>query len=159
MSKFTKIRLTKFSESMVDLMDGRAICIDKSDQWYGLIFFKDPDDCSWVSKRKATRLEMTLAFTRKKMIKTSTMNQNEPSANQLTDNSCANIPYTPEEDAEFARIERNQQISEFACIERNQDIALLANVIRQSPTTSAEAIAARVLDAGYQFSGSAVQLK
>ncbi|MEL4247790.1 hypothetical protein [Shewanella xiamenensis] len=75
--------------------------------------------------------------------------------NQLTDNSRANfcgsngadIPYTPEEDAEFARIERNQ------------DIALLANVIRTSPTTSAEAIAARVLDAGYQFSGSAVRLK
>ncbi len=147
MSKFTKLRLTKFSESMVDLMDGRAICIDKSDQWYGLIFFKDPDDCCWVSKRKATRLEMTLAFTRKKMIKTSTMNQNEPSENQLTDNSCANIPYTPEEDEAFARIQRNQ------------DIALLANVIRQSPTTSAEGIAARVLDAGYQFSGSAVQLK
>lgn len=59
----------------------------------------------------------------------------------------ADIPYTPEEDAEFARIERNQ------------DIALLANVIRSSPTTSAEAIAARVLDAGYQFSGSAVRLK
>ena len=59
----------------------------------------------------------------------------------------ADIPYTPEEDAEFARIERNQ------------DIALLANVIRTSPTTSAEGIAARVLDAGYQFSGSAVQLK
>ncbi|MCT8871575.1 hypothetical protein [Shewanella xiamenensis] len=59
----------------------------------------------------------------------------------------ADIPYTPEEDAEFARIERNQ------------DIALLANVIRTSPTTSAEAIAARVLDAGYQFSGSAVRLK
>ncbi|MFG0454523.1 hypothetical protein [Shewanella mangrovisoli] len=76
-------------------------------------------------------------------------------ANQLTDKSraafCgstgADIPYTPEEDAEFARIERNQ------------DIALLANVIRTSPTTSAEAIAARVLDAGYQFSGSAVRLK
>lgn len=68
-------------------------------------------------------------------------------SNKLTDNSCANIPYTPEEDAEFARIERNQ------------DIALLANVIRSSPTTSAEAIAARVLDAGYQFSGSAVRLK
>ncbi|TVL22887.1 hypothetical protein AYI92_03225 [Shewanella xiamenensis] len=71
--------------------------------------------------------------------------------NQLTDNSrkksCSDIPYTPEEDAEFARIERNQ------------DIALLANVIRSSPTTSAEAIAARVLDAGYQFSGSAVRLK
>lgn len=75
--------------------------------------------------------------------------------NQLTDNSraafCgrngADIPYTPEEDAEFARIERNQ------------DIALLANVIRTSPTTSAEAIAALVLDAGYQFSGSAVRLK
>ncbi len=79
--------------------------------------------------------------------------------NQLTDNSraafCgrngaqhgADLPYTPEEDAEFARIERNQ------------DIALLANVIRTSPTTSAEAIAARVLDAGYQFSGSAVRLK
>ncbi|MFB2668908.1 hypothetical protein ACE02U_08975 [Shewanella xiamenensis] len=59
----------------------------------------------------------------------------------------ADIPYIPEEDAEFARIERNQ------------DIALLANVIRTSPTTSAEAIAARVLDAGYQFSGSAVRLK
>lgn len=91
--------------------------------------------------------------------------------NQLTDNSraafCgrngaqhgADLPYTPEEDAEFARIERNQQISEFSRIERNQDIALLANVIRTSPTTSAEAIAARVLDAGYQFSGSAVRLK
>ncbi|MCS6259849.1 hypothetical protein G3479_11385 [Shewanella baltica] len=68
-------------------------------------------------------------------------------ANQLTDNSYANIPYTPEEDEAFARIQRNQ------------DIALLANVIRTSPTTSAEGIAARVLDAGYQFSGSAVQLK
>lgn len=76
-------------------------------------------------------------------------------SNQLSDNSraafCrsngADIPYTPEEDAEFARIERNQ------------DIALLANVIRTSPTTSAEGIAARVLDAGYQFSGSAVRLK
>jgi len=80
-------------------------------------------------------------------------------ANQLTDNSraafCgrngaqhgADLPYTPEEDAEFARIERNQ------------DIALLANVIRTSPTTSAEGIAARVLDAGYQFSGSAVRFK
>lgn len=71
--------------------------------------------------------------------------------NQLTDNSrkksCSDIPYTHEEDAEFARIERNQ------------DIALLANVIRSSPTTSAEGIAARVLDAGYQFSGSAVRLK
>lgn len=70
-----------------------------------------------------------------------------------------NIPHTPEEDAEFARIERNQQMSEFARIERNQEIALLANVIRTSPTTSAEAIAERVLDAGYQFSGSAVRLK
>lgn len=87
--------------------------------------------------------------------------------NQLTDNSraafCgrngADIPYTPEEDAEFARIERNQQISEFSRIERDHEIALLANVIRTSPTTSAEAIAARVLDAGYQFSGSAVRLK
>ncbi|MDV5390765.1 hypothetical protein [Shewanella xiamenensis] len=72
-------------------------------------------------------------------------------ANQLSDNSranfCADIPYTQEEDAEFARIERNQ------------DIALLANVIRESKTTSAEAIAERVLDAGYQFSGSAVRLK
>ncbi|MBW0298524.1 hypothetical protein B4P00_20260 [Shewanella xiamenensis] len=71
--------------------------------------------------------------------------------NQLADNSCskscADIPYTPEEDAEFARIERNQEI------------ALLANVIRKSPTTSAEAIAERVLDAGYQFSGSAVRFK
>ncbi|MCU8044386.1 MULTISPECIES: hypothetical protein [unclassified Shewanella] len=72
-------------------------------------------------------------------------------ANQLTDKSREKsleiIPYTPEEDEAFARIQRNQ------------DIALLANVIRQSPTTSAEGIAARVLDAGYQFSGSAVQLK
>lgn len=72
-------------------------------------------------------------------------------ANHLTDKSCekscTDIPYTPEEDEAFARIQRNQ------------DIALLANVIRTSPTTSAEAIAARVLDAGYQFSGSAVQLK
>ncbi|MEL4405801.1 hypothetical protein [Shewanella xiamenensis] len=80
-------------------------------------------------------------------------------ANQLTDNSYANIPYTPEEDAEFARIERNQQISEFSRIERDHEIALLANVVRTSPTTSAEAIAERVLDAGYQFSGSAVRLK
>lgn len=80
-------------------------------------------------------------------------------SNQLTDNSCANIPYTPEEDAEFARIALNQQISEFSRIERDHEIALLANVIRTSPTTSAEAIAARVLDAGYQFSGSAVRLK
>ncbi|QQK59688.1 hypothetical protein FJD32_009335 [Shewanella sp. LC6] len=88
-------------------------------------------------------------------------------ANQLTDNSCvafcgsngADIPYTPEEDAEFARIERNQQISEFSRIERDHEIALLANVIRTSPTTSAEGIAARVLDAGYQFSGSAVRFK
>ncbi|MFB2662009.1 hypothetical protein [Shewanella mangrovisoli] len=73
--------------------------------------------------------------------------------------SYADIPHTSEEDAEFERLERNQQLSEFARIERNQDIALLANVIRTSPTTSAEAIAARVLDAGYQFSGSAVRLK
>lgn len=72
-------------------------------------------------------------------------------ANQLTDKSREKsykiIPYTPEEDEAFA------------LIQRNQDIAMLANVIRQSPTTSAEGIAARVLDAGYQFSGSAVQLK
>ncbi|MCU8008476.1 hypothetical protein L5M11_13220 [Shewanella sp. SM87] len=72
-------------------------------------------------------------------------------ANQLTDKSREQsykiIPYTPEEDEAFARIQRNQ------------DIALLANVIRTSPTTSAEGIAARVLDAGYQFSGSAVELK
>lgn len=145
MAKLTKIRLTKFSETMVQLSDWCAICVDKSDPWYGLIFFKDSGDCSWVSKRKATPLEMEHATSRKAMI------NSLPSENQLTDNSCAkscaDIPYTPEEDAEFARIERNQ------------DIALLANVIRTSPTTSAEAIAARLLDAGYQFSGSAVRLK
>lgn len=74
-----------------------------------------------------------------------------PAPNQLTDKSCANsgsdIPYTPEEDAEFARIERKQEI------------ALLANVIRSAPTTSAEGIAARVLDAGYRFAGSDMRLK
>ncbi|MEL4429844.1 hypothetical protein [Shewanella mangrovisoli] len=88
--------------------------------------------------------------------------RNWPALNQaigVVGDSGANIPHTPEEDAEFERLERNQQLSEFARIERNQDIALLANVIRTSPTTSAEAIAARVLDAGYLFSGSAVRLK
>lgn len=69
------------------------------------------------------------------------------------------LDHTPEEDEAFELLERNQQSTEFARIERNQDIALLANVIRTSPTTSAEAIAARVLDAGYQFSGGAVRLK
>ena len=149
---------SKFSETMVEIAIGKVVCIDKSNDFYGLLFFKHPDGM-WVSQSKATRLEMALALSRKAMIKSSVLQQNESPVNQLTDNSCANIPYTPEEDAEFARIERNQQISEFACIQRNQDIALLANVIRQSPTTSAEGIAARVLDAGYQFSGSAVQLK
>ncbi|WP_260846462.1 hypothetical protein [Shewanella xiamenensis] len=140
-----KLCFSKFSETMVQLSNWCAICVDKSHPWYGMIFFKDPGDCSWVSKRKATPLEMEHATSLKAMIDSSTQE------NQLTDNSrkksCSDIPYTPEEDAEFARIERNQ------------DIALLANVIRSSPTTSAEAIAARVLDAGYQFSGSAVRLK
>lgn len=70
------------------------------------------------------------------------LHQYVPAPNQLTDKSCANsgadIPYTPEEDVE---------------------IALLAKVIRSAPTTSAEGIAARVLDAGYRFAGSDMRLK
>lgn len=65
--------------------------------------------------------------------------------NQLTD-KCADIPHTPEEDAEFERIERNQEI------------ALMANVIRSSPTTSAEGIATRMFDAGYRFDSSKVEV-
>lgn len=145
-------------DKMVEIAIGKAVCIDKSNDFFGWLFFKNPDGM-WVSQSKATRLEMALALSRKAMIKSSVLQQNESPVNQLTDNSCANIPYTPEEDAEFDRIERNQQISEFSRIERDHEIALLANVIRQSKTTSAEGIAARVLDAGYQFSGSAVQLK
>lgn len=81
-------------------------------------------------------------------------------ANQLTDNSraafCgsngaqhgADLPYTPEEDAEFARIERNHEI------------ALMANVIRSTVRThSAEGIATRLFEAGYRFDSSAVCLK
>lgn len=145
-------------DKMVEIAIGKAVCIDESNDFFGWLFFKHPDGM-WVSQSKATRLEMVLALSRKAMIKSSVLQQNESPVNQLTDNSCANIPYTPEEDAEFARIERNQQISDFSRIERDHEIALLANVIRTSPTTSAEGIAARVLDAGYQFSGSAVQLK
>lgn len=136
---------SKFSETMVEIAIGKAVCIETSDDFFGWIFINQ--DGHWVSNSKATPLEMAQATSRKAMINSSLLQQNESPKNQLTDNSCANIPYTPEEDAEFARIERNQ------------DIALLANVIRSSPTTSAEAIAARVLDAGYQFSGSAVRLK
>ncbi|MEL4294061.1 hypothetical protein [Shewanella xiamenensis] len=133
-------------DKMAEIAIGQAVCIDKSNDFFGRIFFKHPDGM-WVDESKATRLEMALAISRKAMIESSSMQQSEFTENQLSDNSYANIPHTPEEDAEFARIERNQ------------DIALLANVIRTSPTTSAEAIAARVLDAGYQFSGSAVRLK
>lgn len=61
-------------------------------------------------------------------------------------NKCADIPHTPEEDAEFERIERNQEI------------ALMANVIRSSPTTSAEGIATRMFDAGYRFDSSKVEV-
>ncbi|MEL4371396.1 hypothetical protein [Shewanella xiamenensis] len=84
--------------------------------------------------------------------------------NQLTDNSskksCADIPHTPEEDAEFERLARNQQMSEFARIERNHEIALMANVIRSTVrTNSAEGIATRLFEAGYRFDSSAVCLK
>lgn len=65
--------------------------------------------------------------------------------NQLTD-KCADIPHTPEEDAEFERIERNQEI------------ALMANVIRSAPTTSAEGVAARMFAAGYRFDSSKVEV-
>ncbi|MCT8866288.1 hypothetical protein K5M78_02605 [Shewanella xiamenensis] len=70
------------------------------------------------------------------------------------------IPHTPEEDAEFERLARNQQMSEFARIERNQEIALMANVIRSTVrTNSAEGIATRLFEAGYRFDSSAVCLK
>ncbi len=59
---------------------------------------------------------------------------------------CADIPHTPEEDAEFERIERNQEI------------ALMANVIRSAPTTSAEGVAARMFAAGYRFDSSKVEV-
>lgn len=65
--------------------------------------------------------------------------------NQLTD-KCADIEHTPEEGAEFERIERNQEI------------ALMANVIRSSPTTSAEGIAERMFKAGYRFDSSKVEV-
>lgn len=65
--------------------------------------------------------------------------------NQLTD-KCADIEHTPEEDAEFERIERNQEI------------ALMANVIRSAPTTSAEGVAARMFAAGYRFDSSKVEV-
>lgn len=65
--------------------------------------------------------------------------------NQLTD-KCAHIEHTPEEDAEFERIERNQAI------------ALMANVIRTAPTTSAEGIATRMFEAGYRFDSSKVEV-
>uniref|UniRef100_UPI001C1F3D96 hypothetical protein n=1 Tax=Zoogloea sp. LCSB751 TaxID=1965277 RepID=UPI001C1F3D96 len=54
--------------------------------------------------------------------------------------------HTPEEDAEFERIERNQEI------------ALMAAVVRTARTTSAEAVAERLFDAGYRFVSSAVGL-
>lgn len=70
------------------------------------------------------------------------------------------IPHTPEEDAEFERLARNQQMSEFARIERNHEIALMANVIRSTVrTNSAEGIATRLFEAGYRFDSSAVCLK
>lgn len=77
--------------------------------------------------------------------------------NQLTD-KCSDIEHTPEEDAEFERIERNQHISEFARIESNHEIALMANVIRSAPTTSAEGVAARMFAAGYRFDSSKVEV-
>lgn len=74
--------------------------------------------------------------------------------------SYADIPHTPEEDAEFERLARNQQLSEFARIERNHEIALMANVIRSTVRThSAEGIATRLFEAGYRFDSSAVCLK
>ncbi|MCS6114485.1 hypothetical protein [Shewanella baltica] len=81
-----------------------------------------------------------------------------PSKNQLSDKSGADIEHTPEEDAEFERLERNQEISEFARIERNHEIALMANVIRSAPTTSAEGVAARMFAAGYRFDSSKVEV-
>ncbi|WP_243729940.1 hypothetical protein [Shewanella decolorationis] len=139
-----------------------ALCVDGgSSPWHGWLFVKI--DGEWCPFRKASH-ESVKPW---ELLANWSTIQRIDEQNQLTDNSCADfcgsnsadIPYTPEEDAEFARIERNQQISEFSRIERNQEIALLANVIRKSPTTSAEAIAARVLDAGYRFDSSAVRLK
>ena len=69
-----------------------------------------------------------------------------PSGNQLSDKSGADIEHTPEEDAEFERIERNKEIS------------LMANVIRSAPTTSAEGVAARMFAAGYRFDSSKVEV-
>lgn len=127
-----------------------ALCVDGgSSPWHGWLFVNI--DGEWCPFRKASH-ELVKPW--ELLANWSTLQRNDEQ-NQLTDNSraafcgsnSADIPYTPEEDAEFARIERNQEI------------ALLANVIRKSPTTSAEAIAERVLDAGYQFSGSAVRFK
>lgn len=58
----------------------------------------------------------------------------------------SDIPHTPEEDAEFERIERNQAI------------ALMANVIRTAPTISAEGIATRLFEAGYRFDSTKVEV-
>lgn len=67
-------------------------------------------------------------------------------ANQLSD-KYSNIGIsTPEEDAEFARIERNQEV------------AMMAAVVRTARTTSAEAVAERLFEAGYRFDSSAVGL-
>lgn len=76
--------------------------------------------------------------------------RNWPALNQAigVGESYADIPHTPEEDAEFARIERNQEI------------ALMANVIRSTVrTNSAEGIATRLFESGYRFDSSAVCLK
>lgn len=146
-------------DKMAEIAIGQAVCIDKSNDFFGWIFFKHPDGM-WVAESKATRLEMALALSRKAMNESSSMQQSEFTENQLSDNSYANIPHTPEEDAEFARIERNQQMSEFARIERNHEIALMANVIRSKVrTNSAEGIATRLFEAGYRFDSSAVCLK
>lgn len=89
--------------------------------------------------------------------------RNGPALNQaigVVGDSGANIPHTPEEDAEFERLERNQQLTECARIERNHEIALMANVIRSTVrTNSAEGIATRLFEAGYRFDSSAVCLK
>lgn len=86
-----------------------------------------------------------------------------PALNQaigVVSDSGADIPHTPEEDAEFERLARNQQLSELARIERNHEIALMANVIRSTVrTNSAEGIATRLFEAGYRFDSSAVCLK
>ncbi|QYJ79409.1 hypothetical protein [Shewanella acanthi] len=59
--------------------------------------------------------------------------------NQLTDNPSLDNTSTPEEDAEFTRITRNQEIAAMAC------------VARTSPTTSAESVCSLLYDAGYRL--------